>query len=275
MQEILKNWLNSRKDYFQGVAIYEQFNPDEKLLAVLNNGPNEFRQKRLVEELLKIYQNFLQPSDPSPAPAPQITQNANLITPNANKIAANAKKILSAVNAPTAAKNVTQDSGRKRNESQIVSSVVEKSIPNPQLYAVCKEEADNEYKKVMNVRAVLFKKAAPDGFLDINKPDLIFDRGELAIEVVQGFQKVSELYDRANYVKQHGRLPSSDADLEDDNEYDLLPDSLVKQRLDNARKAYNKLKKKERTPERVALLQQHEQNIAKLKAKWDSLQPSQ
>lgn len=272
MQEILKNWLNSRKDYYQGVAIYEQFNPDEKLLAVLNNGPNEFRQKRLVEELLKIYQNAFQPSNPSTTPAARvISKNANKVATNANLITQNPNKITQDARSNRLVKASKRNETGTKNGDQQNTAV---QPVNQELYAVCKEEADNEYKKVMNVRAVLFKKAAPDGFLDINKPNLIFDRGELAIEVVQGFQKVSELYDRANYVKQHGRLPSSGADLEDDNEYDLLPDSLVKQRLDNARKAYNKLKKKERTPERVALLQQHEENIAKLKAKWDSLQPS-
>lgn len=257
MQEILKNWLNSRKDYFQGVAIYEQFNPDEKLLAVLNNGPNEFRQKRLVEELLKIYQNFSSSSTSTPsAPVAEknskkhikVAQNANIVTQNYDKDAPDVT--------PSKAKGVT-------------------SPVNPELYNACLEEANNEYKKVMNSRAVLFKKAAPDGYLDINKPDLIKDRGGLAIEVVQGWQKLSELYDRANYVKQHGRLPSSGADLEDDNEYDLIPDSLVYRRLDNARKAYNKLKSKERTPERIALMQKHEENIKKLKARWDSLRPKQ
>ena len=268
MQQTLRNWLNSRKDYFQGVAIYEQFNPDEKLLAVLNNGPNDFRQKRLVEELLKIYQNLnskqnegiqsipaevsgMAGKKESSKNAIKVAQNANIVTQNVNKVASDANEVT-----PSKAKGVT-------------------SPVNPELYNACLEEANNEYKKVMNARAVLFKKAAPDGYLDINKPDLIKDRGGLAIEVVQGWQKVSELFDRANYVHQHGRLPSSGADLEDDNEYDLIPDSLVKQRLDNARKAYNKLKNKERTPERVALLQQHEENIKKLKAKWDSLRPQQ
>lgn len=252
MQETLRNWLNSRKDYFQGVAIYEQFNPDEKLLAVLNAGPNEFRQKRLVEELLKIYQKASPPSS---------LQRERGEETSAEKISK--KHINVAQNAKDAS---PQPSPRGEGEATPV---------NPELYNACLEEANNEYKKVMNARAVLFKKAAPDGYLDINKPDLIKDRGGLAIEVVQGWQKVSELFDRANYVKQHGRLPSSGTDLEDDNEYDLIPDSLVKQRLDNARKAFNKLKKKERTPERVALLQQHEENIKKLKAKWDSLRPKQ
>ena len=208
-----------------------------------------------MEELLQIYHQFSSspqsaPANPAPertpvkkvsTKSPTIPQNANNVTENANKIAANVN-----------------------------------TVPvNSQLYDACIEEANTEYKKVMNARAILFKKAAADGFLDINKPDLIFDRGQLAIEVLQGWQKVSQLYDRADYVKQHGRLPSAEADLEDDNDYDVIPDSLVKQRLDNARKAYNKLKKKERTPERIALLQQHEANIKKLKAKWDSLQPPQ
>ena len=63
-------------------------------------------------------------------------------------------------------------------------NIPEAKAVNEELYQACKLEADNEYKKVMNTRAVLFKKAAPEGFLDVNKPDLIYDRGELAIQVV-------------------------------------------------------------------------------------------
>ena len=137
---------------------------------------------------------------------------------------------------------------------------------------LCKNEADLAYKKVMNDRAVLFSLANVDDFTDPNMPAKVQEREKLAIAVVTGFQKVSDLYDTANYVKENGRLPNSDTSTE--TEYDNLPDELVKQQLDNCRKAFNKLKSKEQTPVRIELMQKHQENIKKLEARWHSLKPA-
>lgn len=139
---------------------------------------------------------------------------------------------------------------------------------NVELYEACKREADAAYKKVMNMRAVLFNLAKDDDGT-VNLPNKIEEREKLAIDVVLGFQQASHLYDKANYVKGTGRLPETEDNR--DSEYDNLPDSLVKQQLDNARKALSKLKKKEPTPERIELIQKHEENIQKLSAKWHLL----
>jgi len=252
MLDIIRQWLNSKKDYDTGVAIYQQNNPDEKLLAVLHNGANDFRSKRLLDEILVIYKKL------SALPAEAFAPGAKKIAPDVKKVASNANKSLTP-------NPLSKGRGDTLPENPV----------NKELYDACKLEADTEYKKVMNARAILFKKAKSDGFLDINKPDLIFDRGELAIEILQGWKKVSELYNKADFVRETGRLPSLPEGERPENEYEHIPDSLVKQQLDNARKAYNKLKKKESTPERVALLQKHEANIKKLKDKWDLLQPKQ
>lgn len=248
--ESLRAWLNGRREYFPGVAIYSQYNPDKNLLNVLKEGPNEFRTKRLLEELLAAYEQLKQvPQDSTEKP-----QEAKpKISLTENKIAETPEEY----------------------SSKTPQNIPDAKPVNEELYQACKLEADNQYKKVMNTRAILFKKAAADGFLDVNKPDLVFDRGELAIEVVQGWQKVSELYDRAEYVKRHGRLPTMTGDDDNETDYDHIPDELVKQRLDNARKAFNKLKAKDPTPERIALMQKHEKNIKKLLEKWHSLQPKQ
>jgi len=259
MLDLIRQWLNSKKDYDTGVAIYSQNNPDGKLLAVLRNGENDFRRKRLLDEILVIYKNL------SAFPAEAIAPGAKKIASNANKVASAANKI-----------QETEIKYSQKEAKNIPAVAEQEQTPaNKELYDACKLAADTEYKKVMNARAVLFKKASPDSFIDVNKPDLIFDRGELAIEILQGWKKVSELYDRAEFVKESGRLPSTPESERPENEYEHIPDSLVKQQLDNARKAYNKLKKKTSTPERVALLQKHEANIKKLKEKWDSLQPKQ
>lgn len=162
-------------------------------------------------------------------------------------------------------------SATKTPAKKITKLHVEQPPVNPELYNACKIEADHKYKKVMNDRAILFKMAQVENFQDPNTIERIEARTKLAIDVVQEWKTVSELYDRANYVKLHGRLP--DNGEEEENEYDHLPDHLVKLRLDNARKAYNKLKKKESTPERVALMQGHEETIKKLEKKWHSLKP--
>ncbi|HVX01401.1 MAG TPA: hypothetical protein VHA52_13340, partial [Candidatus Babeliaceae bacterium] len=143
---------------------------------------------------------------------------------------------------------------------------------NPELYESCKREADIEYKKVMNKRAVLFSMADSEGFEDPNTEAKINDRSKLAIDIVTGYQKISDLYDRVNFVKSHGHLPDQGGIGE--KEYISLPDHLVKLRLDNARKAYNKIKAKERTPKRVVLMQKHEENIKRLEEQWKSLKAS-
>jgi hypothetical protein len=229
----VRAWLNSSRNYFSGVAILSEVGCDKSLLEVLQKGPNDFRVRRLEAQMMAIYEGLIN-SDSSKKIAP----HADKVAENANKIASDAKK--------------------------------ETSPVNEDLYQACKKEADLLYKKVMNDRAVLFALANDEDFLDPNMPDKVSKREKLAIAVVTGYQKVSELYDRAAYVKENGRLPNTEENII--SEYDSLPDELVKQQLDNCRKAFNKLKKKEATPERVLLMQKHQINIQKLENKWRSLQ---
>lgn len=229
----VRAWLNSSRNYYSGVAILSEIGCDKALLEVLQKGPNDFRVRRVEEEMLAAYEGLI--TSGSPKKIPLTPEKYSAKTPE----------------------NIPQQ------ETQ------EKPV-NEELYAVCKREADLLYKKVMNDRAVLFALANEEDFLDPNMPDKVSKREKLAIAVVTGWQKVSEFYDRAAYVKQNGRLPNTEENII--SEYDSLPDELVKQQLDNSRKAFNKLKKKEATPERVILMQKHKINIEKLEAKWRSLQ---
>lgn len=232
MFQTLQAWLNEKGDYYTGVAIYSQLPHDANLLPILRKGPNEFREKRLKEILLEAYENLKE------------------VAP----IASGAKV------------------ARKTPTKKVTTLHVEQPPVNAELYNACKAEADLKYKKVMNDRAVLFRMAQAENFQDSNTIEKIEARASLAIAVVQEWKTVSELYDRANFVKLNGRLPDNGQE-EEENEYDHLPDHLVKLRLDNARKAYNKLKKKESTPERIVLMQRHEEVIKKLDKKWRSLRP--
>ena len=143
-------------------------------------------------------------------------------------------------------------------------------VVNEDLYSVAKEKANLAYKEVMNLRAELFAMAKLDDFENCNRPDKIQQRSKIAIDVVVKYNQASALYENADFARTHGRLVTT---AEDDGEdYEALPDHLVKKTLDNMRKNYNKMKKREITPERTELLQKHENNIKKLEAKWQLLQ---
>jgi hypothetical protein len=168
----------------------------------------------------------------------------------------------------------------QKNISPATKDVAENKQPgeikNPALYAACLKAANLLYKEMMNERAILFASAKVEGYEDVNRPDLVHERSKAAVDLVIKYQRVSELYDRAAHVKQFGKLPHElQADDDVKSEYDALPDHLVKQTLDNLRKNYNKIKKREQTAERIALLQKHEANIKKLAARWQQLKHAQ
>lgn len=221
MNEVIRQWLNGNREYFTGVILLARAGGSPDLIAVLKKGPNDFRTKKLLEELKKFVQTpTFQPS----------TLKSELSTHKSPS--------------PTL---------------------------NPQLYESAITEAHTVYKKVMNTRAVLFArgKADQDDYTDPNLPDKIAARAPIAIDVVVGFQQASELYDRAEYVKRTGRLPET----EDKAPIDVanIPDSLIKNQLDNARKALSKLRKKEPTAQRIELMQKHQATIENLEKKWHSL----
>lgn len=145
---------------------------------------------------------------------------------------------------------------------------LKKETENSELIAACKLKADKEYKKIMNMRAVLFQMTNTKGALDQNTPELIKKRSHLALEVVAGYNHLSQLYDTVAFVKNTGRLPDQDPQ---ETDFNLIPNHLVKQVLDNTRKNVNKLKKREQTPERVALIQHHEKNIEILIHRWQKI----
>lgn len=239
MLETLREWLNGNREYFLGVGLYAQAGNNIDLLNLFKKGTTPFTTRRLQEELLAIC-NHLKEKQNVPTqntPGPHIKQQGN-----------------------------TDEAIGGRNKPEI------EIHPHTQaIYNAAKLEADKQYKLVMNMRAELFALAKVDDFVDPNKPDSVLARTKLALAVVQEYQKVGELYDRANYVKINGRLPDQEADAE--NEYDLLPDYLVFNKLDLLRKYYNKTKKREPSAENIALLQEQEKNIKKLEARWHLLQP--
>ncbi len=236
MLETLRAWLNGNREYHTGVAIYAMTGSNTALLSLFRKGKSDYNSKRLEEELLSICHSLKSKSDTNAATFQRTTTT---IQTKITKLG-----------------------------TQSIATITK---PNEKLYNACKKEADLIYKEAMNLRAELFAMGRSYGFEDVNRPDLVRQRSKMAIDVVVLFNKASKLYDRAVYVKQHGRLPDDTEDNNEENQYDDLPDHLVKKTLDNLRKNYNKIKKRPQTPERIELLQKHEKNIKKLTARWDLL----
>ena len=249
MLEQLRDWLNGNREFYAGVILYRKVGTNEALLKLFGNGKTAFAEKRLEKELLNICEEL------KGAQKPQVSTKKPQDSPKKPQDEVRATK--------TNVHGSVISVGAESNEE---------NTGDNKIHEACKLEADKRYKEVMNNRAHLFALANAEDFEDVNAPDKIQARQSLAIGVVQGYQFASQLYDKADYVKQHGRLPNQEQP-EEPADYAHLPAELVKPTLDNKRKAVSKLRHKEQTPERIALIQQHEKDIKILEERWHSLKP--
>lgn len=246
MLDKLRTWLNGNREYYSGVTLYASVGTNKDLLLLFQKGQNDFREKRLHEELLLICKQLKNANATNTTSEPDKSGTASKSDNKSHTLGQN-------------------NSDKKRTESVLPV--------NEELYNTCKATADKHYKEVMNKRAVLFSLARLETTEDPNTEERINARSLLSVQVVNGYKNVSQLYEQADFVKMHGYLP--DQSDTDENEYEHLPNELVKQTLDNLRKNYNKIKSREQTPDRVALLQKHKSNIEKLESKWRLLKPTQ
>ena len=227
MFELLRDWLNSRdKNYYKGVLIFSQLSNDTALLQLFQKSKTDYREKRLLKELNKLYEE-LKPTHVKPLVLQKFETDEKTVVPE--------------------------------------------QPANIELYNSCRAEALKVYKQTMNMRSRLFALASVEEFEYPNLPGSVEARSKLAVEVVVQFNRASALFDRADYVKEHGHLPYDET--EETTNYDALPDHLVKPTLDNLRKNLSKLKRKEPTPERIEKIQKHTKHIEKLLARWHLLQP--
>lgn len=233
-----------------GAAIYNKIGTNEPLKALFNSGHTSWNNWKLQEELTAIYNDLKNKKD-AVCKIKNLNNQKAAATPYSDEF----KKLDAQLQEVTAA------------------AKIDTVIPNPQLYEACKQEADKLYKEKMNKRAVLFSMVPADEYGDPNRPDLVEARSRLCIDIVDLDIRSSKLYERADYVKKYGRLPNDVPAPDDEHAFEDLPDHLVKQTLDNERKAYNKLKNKEQTAERVLLMQKHARHIKLLEAKWHLLKP--
>lgn len=241
MLEQLRAWLNGTREYYAGVALLAEAGGAANLLAVLKKGPTPFSTDRLYKELLSAC-NKLKAEQYGFAPGSDHLSNIHLPDGKVDT---------------------------KPNSERFIGKPDQTQVPaNPALFESCRQEALKVYKTAMNDRAILFSQVNNLSTEEVNLPNHVAARAQLALSVVRNFNLASLLFDRADYVKQHGRLPDDPGEQSPETEYDALPDDLVHPTLTNLRKAVSKLKGKEQTPERIALVQKHTTNIKKLEGRW-------
>lgn len=153
------------------------------------------------------------------------------------------------------------------NDVAVKQGATASPINNTALYEACLEEAKLAYKRAMNPRGELLRKAQQLSIADYNNEELVKDRGALAMATIEWYTEASLLFDRADYVKKHGKLPDEEY-KQPTNTVAALHDCMVFYTLETMKKYYNKLKKKSTTPERVVQLQQYAADIKILEERW-------
>ncbi|MBC7509375.1 MAG: hypothetical protein H7320_11615 [Ferruginibacter sp.] len=233
MFETIRTWLNGTREYFTGVAIFNKFSDNTILKEVFSAGKSAYKEERLFDEI-KNYYSILKDEQSSDAVSVVDEKETNIIPP------------------------------------VLVQKKTIEDYSDTELFKQAHQGAMKLYKQCINIRAQLFGLATVETWQDQNSPDMIAKRAQMAIEVVMLYNEASKLFEVADYVKLHNRLPVEVVPIEEDP-YSNVPDFLIKQELSNARKAFNKLKNKPVTDERLVLMAKHEANIKILEKKWHSL----
>lgn len=137
----------------------------------------------------------------------------------------------------------------------------EKETRNIELEKATKEAADKLYKEFARLKAQLFMMVPSTAQGKENKPDAIAMRAPYVEQMMKLQPVMDEAYNTYRYVCEHGKLPT--------------PPSSRKRRITNAYelsialateiKNFSKLKNKDTTPERLALIQTKESRINKMK----------
>lgn len=218
----LTAWLNSKRDFKEGVQIYLQYGDNKQFVQLLLDGETDYTRKNLFDNLRAIYYALKNGTN---QPDPVV------------------KKQEPEVTAPV----VTHD-----DQTQVP---IPAPIPQPQkgeLYNACKHDADKLYKELMALRAELFQlcpleesKMENDEFTFVN------DRKAIVLKLMDLQYETDQAYTKLRYVEEHGTLPTfTEPKPEEIPTNPILLLTFKK----NLVSGINKLKKKEQTPERIALL---------------------
>lgn len=217
----LTAWLNSKRNFKEGVQIYLKYGDNKQFVQLLLDGETQFTRTNLFENLKTIYyalKNGTTQADPVVK-----KQQAEAATP----IVTHTDQTQAPIPAPT---------------------------PQPQkgeLYNACKRDAGKLYKELMNLRAQLFALCDVNDRKMDDAPDLIQQRQDFVLQLMDLQYETDQAYAKLRNVEEHGTLPTiTEATPEEIPTNPILLLTFKK----NLVSGINKLKKKEQTPERIALL---------------------
>jgi len=217
----LTAWLNSKRDFNEGVQIYLKYGDNKQFVQLLLDGETAYTRKNLFENLRGIYYDLKNGT----------TQTDPVV-----------KKQQAEVTAPI----VTHT-----DQTQVPLPAPALQPQKGELYNVCKRDADRHYKELMNLRAQLFALCDVNDSKMDDAHDLIQQRQDIVLQLMNLQYETDQAYEKLRYVEEHGTLPTiTEAKPE---EIPTNPILLLKFKK-NLVSGINKLKKKEQTRERIALL---------------------
>lgn len=257
MLQQIRDWLNGNRAYEYGIILLKQCPPvnDQLINLLIEVGPNSRNNVRLHQALLKEYESLR-------LEAPAVVVDAS------DRIEeAKAKPHSSLIIHNSSLKNSKPSKPAQHTKPPKPSKTYEDSP----IYLSARQEANLFYKDLMNERAILFNHCKVENWEDVNQPVLVQLRSKAAVKIIQDYRHLSALYDKAEFIRVNGRLPFAENHAE--NEYDALPDYLVKTTIDKLRNNINKMRKRELNTERIALIEKHEENLKKLRERWHLLKP--
>jgi hypothetical protein len=259
MIDTVNGWLNGPREFNMGVALFNLLSHDQSVKDILSRGASKYTHWRLQEEMLAL----------------QVKLKSTCHAKNKSKKCTGGRCLscLSKVT-PSAVPGSSPTEKKICRESREVSASLplEKTgtFDSTPLYKTCVLAAINKFKESMDARAVVRAMIPDEKYADPNRQDLVMARRELTLKSVKFYLEASKLFDRADHVRLHGRLPD-EPPIEDQTNIADVPDHRVYLELTNARKAYNKLKDKQDTPELISLKEKHQVRIQKLEERWLSL----
>lgn len=227
----LTAWLNSDRDFAKGVEVYLKYGDNKQFVQLLLDGETQYTRTNLFDNLRKIYYDL---------------KNGNTQTDPVVQKQHMESKVPEVTHADQSERTV-------QTEPQKVES--------GSLAEASKMQADKLYKELMNLRAQLFSLCDANSDSNDNDVNLINQRESIVIQMMDLQSQTDQAYEKLRYVQEHGSLPNANEDKPD--EIPTNPIQLMNFRK-NLISGINKLKKKEQTPERIALLSHKQTQLAKV-----------
>lgn len=232
MKELVQ-WLNSSREWDKGVDLIQEFATDQQVRNLFAQvSPSPVYADMLFQEIRSIYYALKKrPDKPSKQPDPP----------------------------PTPIPQFPSGGIAHLQQEPVLPNPVKDSEPfkDSALALQCKLEADKLYKLMMNTRAELFAQCFTVPVHGENSDEALSIRSDLAMKIMELQYEVDLAYDRYRYVIANGQLPDAPS-----SEFQVPTDpmDLLQTKL-NLQKAINKLKRREQTAERIALIQQKSEHL--------------